>query len=331
MNINNIKVSVIGDGGWGTAISILLCSKGINTVLWSVSSEYSQYLEENRENIKFLKGVSLPDNLQITNDVSLLDNSDFVFFVVPCEYLHLVLDKFKDVNFKHIISATKGIENGSLKRPSEIIQEYFSNNLISVLSGPSISFEVANAIPTTVVLASKNNISKEIQELLTTKTFRTYTSEDVIGVELGGALKNVIAIASGISDGLGFGTNTKAAILTRGLAEITRLGVKMGAKKSTFSGLSGIGDMATTCISKQSRNRWFGEQIGKGQTKESVMKDIEMVVEGVLTCKSAYQLSKKYDVDMPIVEKVYEVLYENKSPGLAVEELMTRDLKEEDY
>ncbi|MBU0683384.1 MAG: NAD(P)H-dependent glycerol-3-phosphate dehydrogenase [Candidatus Omnitrophota bacterium] len=323
------KVCVIGDGGWGTALALLLYSKGTNPVLWSVSSDYAEYLNKTRENVKFLKGVSLPRDLRITSDDSIIKDSDYAFFVVPCEYLSSIAKRFCDGKFKHIISAVKGIENGSLKRPSEILSDCFPSNNISVLSGPSISYEVAKCIPTTVVVASNNNDGTKIQNLLISENFRVYTSKDLVGVELGGALKNIIAIAAGISDGLGFGTNSKAAILTRGLAEITRLGVKLGADRETFSGLSGIGDLATTCISGQSRNRWFGEQIGKGRTVQEIMSGTEVVVEGVATCKSARDLAAKHNIEMPITEKVYEVIYQGKSPALAVKELMTRSAKEE--
>ena len=323
------SATIIGDGGWGTALAILLQSKGIDTILWSAFPEYAEYLDKNRENVKFLKGIPLPKGLKITSDVSSANKTDCGVFVVPCEYLRPVMDKFKTSEFKCVVSATKGIENGSLKRASQILLESFPEDKLNVLSGPSISFEVAREIPTTVVVASNNPCSKKVQELFTTERFRVYTSSDIVGVEIGGALKNIIAIAAGISDGLGFGTNTKAAILTRGLAEITRLGVKMGADKETFRGLSGIGDLATTCISTKSRNRWMGEQIAQGKSVDQILEETEMVIEGLATCKSVYDLSKKYDIEMPITEKVYEVLYQGKDPGLAVKELMTRDLKEE--
>ncbi len=326
-----IKVSVIGDGGWGTALALLLHGKGVDTVLWSVSPEYAEYLDKKRENTKFLKGISLPRDLKITADDSVAKSAEYAFFVVPCEYLRPVAERLAGAGFSYILSAAKGIENGSLKRPSEILAEYFPHDRISILSGPSISFEVARNIPTTVVVASTGPWKKDIQQLLMTDRFRVYTSGDVVGVEIGGALKNVIAIAAGISDGLGFGTNSKAALLTRGLAEITRIGVKMGGESSTFSGLSGIGDLATTCISTYSRNRCFGEQIGRGRKISEVLGETEKVVEGIATCRSAHQLAKKYGVEMPITQKVYEVLYEGKNPGVAVNELMTREPKEEDY
>jgi len=325
------KVSVIGDGGWGTAIAILLHKKGIETALWSVSPEYAEFLEKNRENSKFLKGIDIPEGITITSDEELVSDSEFCIFAVPCEYLREVAERFKGSGFGIIVSATKGIENGSLKRPSEILSETFEPEKISVLSGPTISYEVANGAPTTAVLAAADSLAGKAQELLMTERFRVYTSDDVTGVEMGGALKNVIAIAAGISDGLGFGTNSKAALLTRGLAEITRLGVKAGARKETFSGLSGIGDLATTCISPRSRNRWLGEQVGKGRKVKDILSGTEMVVEGFATCRSAFELAEKMRVEMPITRKVYEVLYEEKDPGVAVKELMTRDAKVEDY
>ncbi|MFH1799069.1 MAG: NAD(P)H-dependent glycerol-3-phosphate dehydrogenase [Candidatus Omnitrophota bacterium] len=323
------KVAIIGDGGWGTALALLLYAKGVDTVLWSVSPEYAEYLREKRENTKFLEGIVLPGGLKITSDDFQVKGADYAFFAVPCEYLRRVAERFKNAGFSCVISAVKGIEQDSLKRPSEILKESFQGKDINVLSGPSIAFEVANESPTTIVIASAGKEKKDIQALMITESFRVYTSNDVIGVELGGALKNIIAIAAGISDGLGFGTNSKSAILTRGLSEITRLGVKMGADERTFSGLSGVGDLATTCISLHSRNRWFGEQIGKGRDIKSVMKETEKVVEGVATCRSAYKLAKKYDVDMPITQKVYEILYKGKDPETAVKDLMRRNPKEE--
>ncbi len=325
------KICVIGDGGWGTALALLLHSKGVKTVLWSVSPEYAVFLSKKRENVKFLKGISLPADLEITSDDSVVKDADLALFAVPCEFLRSVADRFSGASFSVVTSATKGIEKGSLKRPSEILAEFFPHTKISVMSGPTISFEVAKSMPTTVVAAAHGEWRKDVQAAFASERFRVYTSTDVTGVELGGALKNVIAIAAGISDGLGFGTNSKAALLTRGLAEITRLGMKMGARKSTFSGLSGIGDLTTTCISSHSRNRWFGQEIGRGRNIEEVLSETEMVVEGLATCRSAYELAGKHGVDMPITEKIYEVLYKGKSPALAVKELMTREPKEEDY
>ena len=325
------KVCVLGDGGWGTALAVLLHSKGVDTVLWSAFSEYAAYLDKKKENTKFLKGVKLPSGLRITSEDAQVKDSEYVIFAVPCEHLRSIADRFRDASFSYVVSAAKGIETGSLKRPSEILGEHFPKEHIGVLTGPSISFEVARNIPTTVVLAARGEWKKDVQKLMSTDRFRVYTISDITGAELGGALKNIIAIAAGISDGFGFGTNAKAAILTRGLAEITRLGVKMGAERDTFSGLSGIGDLTTTCISAHSRNRWFGEEIGKGRTPEDIMAGTEMAVEGMATSKAAYELSKKYSVNMPITENIYQIIYEGKDPKVAVGELMTRDLKDEDY
>jgi glycerol-3-phosphate dehydrogenase (NAD(P)+) len=325
------KVCIIGDGGWGTALAILLVEKGVDTTLWSYSPEYASYLDKKRENSKFLEGVPLPSELKITSDVDEVKGAEYGIFVVPCEHLRSVAEKFADAEFGYIVSATKGIETGTLKRATEMLGDYFPADKISVLSGPSISHEVARGLPTTVVVSSESGCRENVSDLFMTENFRVYTSTDVIGVELGGALKNIIAIAAGVSDGMGFGTNTKAALLTRGLAEITRLGVKMGAESSTFRGLSGLGDLATTCISRYSRNRWFGEQLGKGKDIKEVLSETEMVVEGMGTSSSAYELAKKYGVEMPITQKVYELIYEGKDPSVAVKELMTRDPKEEDY
>jgi len=324
------SVCIIGDGGWGTALAILLHTKGIETVLWSVSPAYADKVNTSRENTKFLKGVALPAGLNMTGDDMAARDAEYGIFAVPCEYLRSVAGRFSGAGFKYVVSTTKGIEKSTLKRPSEILEEYFPAEKIHVLSGPTIAYEVAKGMPTTAVAASRSESREQARDLFMTERFRVYTSSDVVGVELGGALKNIVAIAAGISDGQGFGTNTKSAILTRGLAEITRLGVKMGAEKETFSGLSGIGDLMTTCISPRSRNRWFGEEVGKGRKAEDILKETEMVVEGIGTCKSAYELSKKNKVEMPITAKIYQIIYEGKDPADAVRELMTREPKEED-
>ena len=325
------KISIIGDGGWGTALAILLNSKGLEVTLWSAFPEYADEIKRKKENTKFLKGIPLSEKIRVTSDAYEASCHNVTFFAVPSEHLRKVAEKFKGMELGNIVSATKGIENGSLKRASEVLSEYFPGKEISVLSGPSISGEVAKGMPTAVVIASSGEKCEDIRPVVMTESFRVYTSRDTLGVELGGAVKNVIAIAAGISDGMGFGANTKAGLLTRGLAEITRLGVKMGAKSETFRGLSGLGDLATTCLSQQSRNRWFGEEIGKGRKAEEIRKTTEMAIEGEKTSKSVCQLSKKYDVEMPISQKVYEIIYENADPLQAVRELMTRSAKQEDY
>ena len=323
------KVCVLGDGGWGTALTVLLHSKGVDTVLWSAFPEYAEYLDKKRENVKFLKGIKLPSDLKITSDKGDAAESEYAVFAVPCEYLAGVAEKFKDASFSYVISATKGIDTGRLRRPSEILKEVFPDKDIGVLSGPCIAMEVAGGVPTASVLAAEGEWKKDAQKLLTTERFRVYTAGDVTGVEFGGALKNIVAIAAGISDGLGFGANTKAAILTRGLAEIMRLGVKMGARKDTFYGLSGIGDLATTCISGFSRNRWFGEELARGKDASEIVSETEMVVEGMATSRAACKLADEHSVDMPITRKIYQIIYEHLDPGTAVNDLMTRDLKEE--
>lgn len=327
------NISVIGDGGWGTTLAIVLHKKGYKIKLWSVFKDYAGFLDKKRINTKFLSGVKIPKGILITNNLkeAALD-ADLIILAVPSQYLRNVLIKLKIYNQpnKIFLSVVKGIETTTLKRMSEVICDVLGRVKIAVLSGPTIAHEVAHFIPTTAVVASKDiKLAKEIQGILITDRFRVYTNSDVIGVELGGSLKNIIAIACGISDGLRFGTNTKAAILSRGLAEITRLGVVLGAEAKTFSGISGLGDLVTTCISPFSRNRYVGEQIGRGRRLKDILKDTEMVAEGVPTAKSAYFLSCKYKVDMPIAKEIYLVLYKNKSPIKAVDDLMSRRRKSE--
>jgi len=290
-------------------------------------------MEKTRLNPKFLPGIKIPRDICITNDIELaISGKDIIVLAVPSQYTRGVLNKIRGKFDKGAIflSATKGIEISSSKRMSEVIHATLGPVRFAVLSGPTIAQEVAKGIPTTIVTASYDKkIRKTIQEVFSTERFRVYTNPDVIGVELGGSLKNVIAIACGVSDGLGFGTNTKAAILARGLAEISRLGKAMGAKLGTFSGISGLGDLVTTCISNQSRNRFVGEQIGRGKTLKQICAHMQMVAEGVATAKSAYALSLKYKVDMPITKEVYRLLYLNKNPRQVVKDLMTRKSKEE--
>ncbi len=330
------KIAIIGDGGWGTALSIALFRKNLNVSLWGFFKSYVEEVARSRENVKFLKGIKIPDGIDITPLLNkALDGADAVILAVPSKYFRDVLERFKKVAQKDTIyiSVTKGIEEKTLMRMSEVIKDTMgSDKKIVVISGPSIAIEVARGLPTTVVASSQNvNLAKEVQSAMMSESLRVYTSDDLVGVELGGSLKNIIAIAAGISDGLEFGTNTKAAILTRGLAEISRLGVAMGARRETFSGLSGMGDLITTCISPYSRNRWFGEMLGKGKKAKDILRETEMVVEGVTTSKSAYELSNKYNVDMPITREIYNIIHNDKSPKDAVGELMLRSAKPEHY
>jgi glycerol-3-phosphate dehydrogenase (NAD(P)+) len=334
MKKNKTHISILGDGGWGTTLAILLARKGYHVTLWGAFKDYIKLLNKKRENIKFLPDTIIPEQIKITNDLKdALQNKDIIILAVPSQYIREVLRRIKSLSFSRksiYVSVTKGIEIGTHKRISEIIHEELGNIKLAVLSGPTIAQEVAKSIPTTAVIASHDKkTAKSLQDIFMSERFRVYTNDDVIGVELGGSLKNIIAIACGISDGLGFGTNTKAAILSRGLAEISRLGQAMGAKISTFSGISGLGDLVTTCISPYSRNRFVGEQIGKGKTLKEISAHMNMVAEGVPTAKSAYDLGFKYHVDIPIIKEVYSVLYKNKSPLKAVKDLMTREKKGE--
>lgn len=329
-----MNISVLGDGGWGTTLAILLSRKGYSVTLWSAFPDYASYLDKKRINVKFLPGIRIPKSIGITHDLkNAVKGREIIIFAIPSLYLRSVLKKYKMAGMsgrQTYVSVIKGIEVGSLKRVSEVIHNELGNIRLAVLSGPTIAYEVAKGIPTTAVIASYDaRLRNYLQNIFMTERFRIYTNEDVIGVELGGSLKNIIAIACGISDGLGFGTNTKAALLARGLVEISRLGQAMGAKVRTFSGLSGLGDLVTTCISPYSRNRFVGEQIGRGKSLTQIKSHMQMVAEGLTTTKSAYQLSLKYKVNMPIIREVYSVLYKNKSPLKAVKDLMTRERKGE--
>ncbi len=322
------KILVIGNGGWGTTLAILLYKKGYEVTLWGANASYADYLREKRENVKFLKGIPIPSGIHITSDISNnLKDTQLIVSAIPTPYLRSVLLRFKDVdmNGTPIVSVTKGIENETLMRPSEIIIHILGDRPVSLLLGPSHAEEVARGLPTTIVASSKDyDLAKLVQGIFTTDRFRIYTNPDMIGVELGAAMKNVIAIASGICDGLKFGDNSKAALITRGLAEIGRLGVVMGAQRSTFSGLTGLGDLITTCISPYGRNRWVGEQIGKGKRLRDILENMEQIAEGVWTTKSVMSLSRKFNVEMPITKEIYDVLFTDKNPLEAVSSLMMR-------
>lgn len=329
-----MKISIIGDGGWGTTLALLLNKKRYSVSIWGVFADYIKFLNKTRVNVKFLPGVKIPKAISITSDLKdALSGTELILLAAPSQYMRSVLKKLCQASLKPsapFLSVAKGIEAATLMRMSGVIADILGRVDIAVLSGPTISHEVSRGMPTTVVTASKNRqLAADIQKIFNSSAFRVYTSDDVTGVELGGALKNVIAIAVGVLDGLGFEANTKAGLLTRGLAEISRLGVAMGAKRETFYGISGLGDLVTTCISKYGRNRWFGEEIGKGKKPRDILKKTEMVVEGVATTKSAYELAKKYRVQMPITEQVYAVLYKGKSPKKAIQDLMARSPKAE--
>ena len=327
------KILVIGDGGWGTALAILLHKRGHRVTLWSAFPDYARILRQKRKNTKFLPGIPIPRGVIITADAGKAKEAiDFVVVAVPSRYLRSVLERFEGYIRPEtcVVSVTKGIERMTLLRPSELIRKALGSRAIVVLSGPSHAEEVARNLPATVVAACEDmRYSREVQANLSTERFRIYTSSDVVGVELGGALKNIIAIAAGISDGLALGDNAKAALMTRGLAEITRLGLAMGARAETFSGLSGLGDLITTCASPYGRNRAVGLAIGKGEKLRDILQAMEMVAEGVETTKAARSLARRLGVQMPITEEVYRILFRGKRALEAVNCLMTRALRPE--
>lgn len=333
LKINNI--GIIGDGGWGTTLAIHLAKKNIPVQLWGPFPQYLKEVAQTRQNQKFLPGIQIPELVSLQADLSkVTQDNDLVIFAIPSKYLRGILQdiKKKNIDFskKIILSVIKGMDTQRLLRMSEVIKEELGHIKIAVLSGPNIASEVAKGIPSTAVIASKDkNIAKTLQNLFNSETFRIYTNSDVIGTELGGSVKNIIAIACGVCDGLGFGTNTKAAILTRGLAEMARLGKALGAKQNTFAGLSGLGDLVTTCFSASSRNRYVGERLGHGQSIQKITAGMEMVAEGVETVKAAYRLSQKKKIAMPITEAVHHMIYKNKKPSDVVEDLMKRKIKAE--
>ncbi len=327
------KVTVLGGGSWGTAIAISLSSKGISTGLWDIDQAHVESMINSRENKKFLPGTLFPEALTIyRNEEEAIAGADVVIFAVPAQFFRSAATAAKPFLKKGmtIVNVAKGIEQGSLMRLSEIGKEIIPEYPYVVVSGPSHAEEVCLGMPTTLVSSSNDEeAAKKIQNLFMTDVLRVYTNSDVCGVELGGALKNIIALGAGISDGLGFGDNAKAALMTRGLAEIERLGLAAGARSETFAGLSGIGDLIVTCTSMHSRNRRCGIMIGEGIDTQTAIKNVGMVVEGIFTCKAAYELAKKYDVEMPIVNGIYAIINDGMDPKEVVRKLMTRKRKSE--
>jgi len=331
-----MKISVIGAGGWGTTLSILLHYNGHDVTLWEFKKNYAKVLGKTRINEIYLPGVSIPDEIKITHDLEeSTSNKNLIVLAIPSQFLRGVIKKVSYSNIKNsiLVNVAKGIEIKSLLTMSQVLMDVFpllDENQIGIISGPSHAEEVSRRIPTAVVAASKSvETSKSIQASFITSYFRVYGSTDILGVELGGAFKNVIAIGAGIVDGAKFGDNTKAAIMTRGIAEISRLGVAMGSEPETFAGLSGMGDLIVTCMSRHSRNRYVGEQIGAGKKLKDVLKSMDMIAEGVETSRSASMLSKQHNVETPITDEVYKILFKDKDPVKATTDLMTRDMKME--
>ncbi len=327
------KVAIIGAGSWGIALSVVLYNNGHEVTVWSVIREEIDMLREKHEHVDKLPGVRLPNDMIFTTDLKeACSDKDALVLAVPSPFTRSTAHSMKDCvsDGQLIVSVAKGIEEDTLMTLSQIIKEEIPQCRVAVLCGPSHAEEVGKLIPTTLVAGADNkDTAGYVQNLFMNEKLRVYTSSDVLGMELGASLKNVVALAAGIADGLGYGDNTKAALITRGIAEISRLGVKMGGKLETFGGLTGIGDLIVTCASMHSRNRRAGILIGQGKTMDEAMKEVKMVVEGVYSAKAAKALGEKYEVDLPIIDQVNEILFNNKPAADAVRDLMLRDRRDE--
>ncbi len=333
---DKVNYAVIGAGSWGTTLANLLAEKGFPVILWVFEQDLCARMQQSRVNDLYLPGVVLSENLNFSSELpQVVADKQLLLFVTPSQITRNVLQQaiaYIDPETL-IVSASKGIENDSLMLLSQVFEELLPTAMhkqLGFLSGPSFAKEVSKGMPTAVVAAAKNEqVAEQIQAIFSTEKFRVYTHDDIIGVELGGAMKNVIALAAGVSDGLGFGHNTRAALITRGLAEMTRMGLKLGGNAETFAGLTGMGDLVLTCTGDLSRNRSVGIELGKGRSLEEILAGMQSVAEGVKTSLSAYQLAQKLAVEMPIVEQIYLILYQNKDPRQAVSDLMLRNLKAE--
>ena len=325
------RIGILGAGSWGTALAILLHDNGHDVTVWSIHEEEVEALNTTRRHERKLPGVEIPEGILFTTDMKeTMSDKDVCVLAVPSPFIRSTCQKMKQYvrAGQIIVNVAKGIEENTLYTLTDIIEEELPYADACVLSGPSHAEEVSRRLPTTCVVSSRTRKTAEyLRSVFVSPVFRVYISPDMLGIELGGALKNVIALAAGTADGLGYGDNTKAALITRGIAEIARLGIKMGGKPETFYGLTGIGDLIVTCASVHSRNRKAGYLMGQGYTMEEAMKEVQMVVEGVYSAKAALELSRKYQVEMPIVEQVNKVLFEHKNAEEAVKELMLRDKK----
>ena len=325
------NIGIIGAGSWGTALAVLLHNNGHKVTIWSIMEPEVKMLQETHEHKDKLPGVKLPEDMIFTTDLhKAVSEKNLLVLAVPSPYTRSTSKLLKNVVAPEqiIVNVAKGIEENTLMTLSQIIEQEVPQATVAVLSGPSHAEEVGKGIPTTIVVGAKEKkVAEYVQNIFMSEVFRVYISPDVLGIELGAALKNVVALAAGIADGLGYGDNTKAALITRGIAEIARLGVAMGGKFETFCGLSGIGDLIVTCASMHSRNRRAGILIGQGYTMDEAMAEVKMIVEGVYSAKAAMGLAKKYNISLPIIEQVNEVLFDNKPADQAVKELMIRDKK----
>jgi glycerol-3-phosphate dehydrogenase (NAD(P)+) len=324
------KFAVLGDGAWGTAIALLLAEKSEPIViLWSAREENARLLRERRENVRLLPSIPIPQTVTLTADIhEAVTGADLYITAIPTVYLRETLQRIRPAVSKDVpvLSLTKGLEMGTFLRPSEMLRQLLGSRRIAVLSGPSHAEEVSRGCPTTVVAASRDGeLARWIQQCFGTDRFRVYTNADVIGVELAGALKNIIGLAAGICDGLGFGDNAKAALLTRGLVEMARFGVALGAEQTTFFGLAGMGDLITTCVSRHGRNRQVGERLAHGEKLPEILASMTMVAEGVYTTRSVHDKAERMGIDMPITREIYQVLYQGKDPFAAVNDLMLRE------
>jgi glycerol-3-phosphate dehydrogenase (NAD(P)+) len=328
-------ISIIGAGGWGTALAVMIARNGHTVQWWVRRKELAETLTRERLNQQYLPGIAIPDSIVVTNQFSEVTNADVILFVTPSKALREVANSLAATSSVRpttiLISAVKGIEPGTGLRMSQIIEAAFPGHPIAVLSGPNHAVEVANFTPTaTVIGASLEEVGKRLQRIISTRSFRAYTSPDIVGIELGGALKNIFAIAAGVADGLGLGDNSKAALITRSLAEMARLGSALGGKRETFQGLSGAGDLIVTCFSRHSRNRRVGERIGRGEHLAEIQSSMHMVAEGVPTTRSARDCAVRLAVTIPIIDEVNSILYENASPAAAMERLISRAFRPEE-
>jgi glycerol-3-phosphate dehydrogenase (NAD(P)+) len=327
------STAIVGAGGWGTALAVLWSKRGNAVTLWGHNPARAARLRESRENAQYLPGVTLPESIHVTSEIADCLHADLIVFVTPSVALRSVATLLQNAGLDSetiLLSGTKGIEHGTGLRMTEVLHEIFPSNTVAVLSGPNLAAEVSRELPSAAVLGCCNSqCAEELQSYLGSERFRIYSSDETIGIELGGALKNVFAIAAGASDGFGLGDNSKAALVTRGLAELLRLGTAMGGNPRTFYGLSGAGDLIATCFSQLSRNRRVGERLGRGETVEQIIASTQTVAEGIPTAKSAFECARRLQIETPIIDQIYSVVHEAKPPAHAMQELLARDQKSE--